>query len=124
MEHPRSLDAAFSTFDARWEPRIVAHVNDYDVKIAKVEGDYVEHAHAATDEYFHVLAGELVLDLPEQGRSVTLRAGDVFTVPRGVRHRPRASPGTRILMFEPRGTVNAGDADVEGTGGVALGEAS
>lgn len=121
MDDPRSLAGAFASFDALWEPRIVARVNDYDVKIAKVEGDYVAHSHPETDEYFHVLAGELTLDLPEEGRSVTLRGGEVFTVPRGVRHRPSAVPGTRILMFEPRGTVNAGDTDAPGTEGVALG---
>lgn len=121
MQDPRSLEESFSAFDALWEPRVVGRVNDYDVKIAKVEGDYTEHAHPETDEYFHVLAGELTLDLPTEKRRVTLRAGDVFTVPRGVRHRPSAAPGTRILMFEPRGTVNSGDADAAGTAGVELG---
>lgn len=120
MDSPRRLDEAFDAFDAQWEPRIVARVNDYDVKIAKVEGDYHEHAHPETDEYFHVLAGELTLALPDEERQVVLTAGEVFTVPRGVRHRPSAAPGTRILMFEPRGTLNAGDANAVGTQGVAL----
>jgi mannose-6-phosphate isomerase-like protein (cupin superfamily) len=117
---PESLDEAFASFDGLWEPRIVATVNDYDVKIARVEGDYLEHAHPDTDEYFHVLAGQLRIELPEQDRSVTVQAGEVFTVPRGVRHRPSASAGTRILMFEPRGTSNTGDAEAEGTTGRPL----
>ncbi len=120
MQDPRSLEESFAAFDALWEPRLVGRVNDYDVKIAKIEGDYAEHAHPDTDEYFHVLAGELTLDLPTEGRRVTLSPGDVFTVPRGVRHRPSAVPGTRILMFEPTGTVNSGDAEAPGTMGIEL----
>lgn len=120
MDEPRSLGGAFDRFDTLWEPRVVARINDYDVKIAKVEGEYPEHAHPETDEYFHVLAGELTLALPDEGRSVTLTAGEVFTVPRGIRHRPSAITGTRILMFEPAGTLNAGDSGAPGTTGVAL----
>ncbi|WP_205745971.1 cupin domain-containing protein [Egibacter rhizosphaerae] len=118
MEEPRSLEECFASFDERWQPRIVTRVNDYDVKIAHVEGEYVEHVHDDTDEYFHVLAGELTLTLPGEGRSVVIAAGEVFTVPRGVSHQPSAAPGTRILMFEPRGTLNDGDL-----GGGTAGEA-
>lgn len=121
MHEPRSLDDSFGSFDALWEPRIVGRVNDYAVKIAKVEGEYTEHAHRETDEYFHVLAGELTLHLPSEGRTVTLTAGEIFTVPRGLRHRPSAKPGTRILMFEPEGTVNTGDSAAPGTAGVDVG---
>lgn len=120
MKEPRALNEAFAAFDALWEPRIVAHVNDYDVKIAAVGGDYVEHSHPESDEYFHVLAGELRLELPDEGRTVTVSAGEVFTVARGVRHRPSAAPGTQILMFERRGTVNSGDAGAAGSAGIPL----
>jgi mannose-6-phosphate isomerase-like protein (cupin superfamily) len=114
------LDDAFGRFDERWSPRIVAEVNDYDVKIAKVEGDYAAHRHQETDEFFLVLDGRLTLELPDEGRTVTLERGGVYTVPRGVLHQPIAATGTRILMFEPRGTFNSGDADVVGTPGQAL----
>jgi mannose-6-phosphate isomerase-like protein (cupin superfamily) len=107
------LDEAFARFDERWSPRVVARVNDYDVKIAHVEGEFAAHVHADTDEYFHVLAGRLVLRMT--GGDVELRPGDVYVVPQGVEHAPLADPGTRILMFEPRGTLNGGDA---GTAGV------
>ncbi|HEY7483341.1 MAG TPA: cupin domain-containing protein [Streptosporangiaceae bacterium] len=100
-----------------WSPHVLATVNDYDVKVANVEGDFVEHVHDETDEFFLVLSGRLHLDLPD--RVVTLDPGELFTVPRGVSHRPRAEPGTRILMFEPRGTVNTGDP-ATGTTGVRL----
>ena len=112
-----NLDGAFGSFSEVWSPRVVAGVNDYDVKIARGSGEFPEHAHPQTDEFFLVLAGTLHLDLPD--RTVTLRSGDVFTVPRGVRHRPRAEAGTRLLMFEPRGTVNTGDP-ATGTAGVPL----
>lgn len=120
MADARSLDAVFAGFDTPWEPRIVARINDYDVKIARGEGDFPEHQHDDTDEYFHVLEGQLTLHLPDDGSSVVLAPGDVFVVPRGVRHAPHAEPGTRILMFEPRGTMNTGDADASGTAGIDL----
>lgn len=99
-----------------WSPHVVGEVNDYDVKAANVAGDYPEHVHEDTDEIFLVLAGRLHLDLLD--RTVTLDPMDVFTVPRGVRHRPRAEPGTRILNIEPRGTTQDGTA--QGTTGQRL----
>lgn len=111
---PLHLDDVFAGFEQTWSPRVVGVVNDYDVKVARGDGEFPAHAHEDTDEFFLVLAGTLHLDLPD--RTVTLRSGGTFTVPRGVRHRPRAEAGTRLLMFEPRGTLNAGDAD--GVGGV------
>lgn len=118
---PVHLADAFASFDEHWSPRIAATVNDYDVKIAKVAGEFPVHAHDGTDEFFLVLEGRLVLELPDEGRDVVLGTGGVFTVPRGVRHRPVADPGTRILMFEPRGTVNTGDStEREGTTGATL----
>jgi mannose-6-phosphate isomerase-like protein (cupin superfamily) len=107
-----ALDAA-----GQWDPQIVGAVNDYDVKVANVEGEFAEHQHDDTDEFFLVLAGRFVLELPA-GR-VELGVGDTFTVPRGMRHRPSAEPGTRILMVEPRGTINTGDP-ATGTAGRRL----
>lgn len=104
----RNLDDAFDTFDATWEPRIVTTVNDYDVRIARCEGDHTWHSHADTDEFFLCLAGEFTINL--RGRdAVVLRPGDVYTVPKGVEHFPQAAPGTRIMMFEPHGTPSTGE---------------
>lgn len=116
MIEPVSLNAVFDTFDAVWEPRIVARVNDYDVKIARGEGRHPRHSHPETDEFFMVLAGELRIDLPETDDSVTLRSGDTYVVPRGTEHQPTAASGTRFLMFEPRGT---GSEDGGGSTGVS-----
>jgi mannose-6-phosphate isomerase-like protein (cupin superfamily) len=112
------LPSAYASFaDEFWAPRIAATVNDYDVKIANGEGEFPWHAHDETDEFFLVVAGELTIEL--EGRDpVVLGPLQLFTVPRGLRHRPTAVPGTRVLFFEPRGTVNSGDADVSGDAAV------
>ncbi|HEY1180504.1 MAG TPA: cupin domain-containing protein [Phytomonospora sp.] len=108
---PIALADALASFDALWSPRIVTRVNDYDVRVAKVEGEHVWHVHENTDEFFLVLDGELAIGLRDSGgeRSVSLPQGAVFTVPRGVEHRPSAPGGARILMFEPSGTSTVGD---------------
>ncbi|QES45792.1 cupin [Streptomyces venezuelae] len=108
---PIALDQALASFDALWSPRIVTSVNDYDVRVAKVEGTHIWHVHDDTDEFFLVLGGELHIDLREPAgeRRVTLPQGSLFTVPRGVEHRPHAPEGARILLFEPTGTPTVGD---------------
>jgi mannose-6-phosphate isomerase-like protein (cupin superfamily) len=108
---PTDLEQVFDSFDEIFSPRIVAKINDYDVRVAKVDGEHVWHVHDHTDEFFLVLAGELRIGLrePTGEREVLLPTGSVFTVPRGVEHKPIAAPGTRILMLEPTGTVTTGD---------------
>ncbi|MDX3339465.1 MULTISPECIES: cupin domain-containing protein [Streptomyces] len=132
---PLALTAALASFDALWSPRIVARVNDYDVRVAKVAGEHVWHVHEDTDEFFLVLDGTLHIALRDGGsgsgsgseRSVTLEQGAVFVVPRGVWHLPRSSGGASILLFEPSGTSTVGDAHdvvpghVDVTTGHALG---
>ncbi|REE94817.1 cupin domain-containing protein [Thermomonospora umbrina] len=110
-DQPIDLRTALGRFEDLWSPRIVAHVNDYDVRIAKVAGDHVWHAHEDTDEFFLVLDGELTIALrdDEGERSVTLPQGSVFVVPRGTEHRPSSPAGASILMFEPTGTSSVGD---------------
>ncbi|MBO1333550.1 cupin domain-containing protein [Streptomyces sp. VRA16 Mangrove soil] len=109
---PVQLAKALTTFDALWSPRIVTTVNDYDVRLAKAEGEHVWHVHADTDEFFLVVEGELTIALREEGgeRAVVLERGSVFTVPRGTWHKPHAAPGTAILVLEPTGTSSTGDA--------------
>lgn len=102
----RNVHEVLDLIEQLWSPHVVGEVNGYDIKVANVAGEFAAHVHDDTDEVFLVLAGRLHLDLPD--RTVTLDPMDVFTVPRGVRHRPRADPGTRILMLEPRGTSQDG----------------
>ena len=124
--NPIALDDALASFDALWSPRIVTRVNDYDVRVAKVEGEHVWHVHDDTDEFFLVLDGELHIALRDPERTVVLAKGAVFTVPRGMFHKPSAPHGARILMFEPSGTLTVGDrhdevpAHVDATAGYAL----
>ena len=93
---PTVLATALASFDDLWSPRIVTRVNDYDVRVAKVAGEHVWHAHDDTDEFFLVLDGELHIALREPAgeRTVLLPRGSVFTVPRGTEHRP-SSPSAR-----------------------------
>jgi mannose-6-phosphate isomerase-like protein (cupin superfamily) len=108
---PVNLTEALASFQDIYSPRIVAGVNDYDVKIAHAEGEHVWHTHADTDEFFLVLDGRFDIALRgDDGAetTVTLHRGDVFVVPKGVEHKP-SSPGGAILMFEPRGTASTGD---------------
>ena len=106
-----NLTAALASFDDIYSPRIVARMNDYDVRIAHARGDHVWHTHDTTDEFFLVLDGQFDVSLREPDgsvRTVSLRQGDTFVVPRGVEHKP-SSPGGSILMFEPSGTSTTGD---------------
>ena len=110
MTEAVNLTAALASFTEIYSPRIVARVNDYDVRIAHADGEHIWHTHEQTDEFFLVLAGRFDVALRENGieRTVQLHAGDVFVVPRGTEHKP-SSPGGSILMFEPTGTVTTGD---------------
>jgi mannose-6-phosphate isomerase-like protein (cupin superfamily) len=110
-DEPISLSAALASFDALWSPRIVTRVNDYDVRVAKVQGEHLWHTHDNTDEFFLVLDGELQIALRD--RTVVLRQGDVFTVPRGTEHKPSSPGGAQIMMFEPTGTPTVGDRHEE-----------
>jgi mannose-6-phosphate isomerase-like protein (cupin superfamily) len=108
---PVNLRQTLSSFDDTYSPRIVARMNDYDVKIAHAKGEHVWHVHEDTDEFFLVLDGQFDVSLRDADgaeHTVVLHEGDVFVVPKGTLHKPY-SPGGSILMFEPAGTVSTGD---------------
>ena len=114
MEYePINLREKFERFTERWAPKIVARLNDYHVKLARVKGEFTWHSHPETDEAFWVLEGSLTIDFRDG--SVELGEGEMFVVPRGVEHRPRAEAEAKILLVEPAGTVNTGDAGGERT---------
>jgi mannose-6-phosphate isomerase-like protein (cupin superfamily) len=111
MTAPVNLTAALASFDDAYSPRIVAKVNDYEVRIAHARGEHVWHVHEATDEFFLVLDGQLDVAIrDDEGAvsTVTLRMGDVYVVPKGIEHRPSSTDGS-ILMFEPAETSSTGD---------------
>jgi len=97
-----------SLFSEHWSPKVVATMNDYEVKVAKVKGEFVWHSHADTDELFLVVDGTLTIQLPDG--DVTLSPGQLFVVPRGVEHCPVAAEEASILLIEPAGVVNTGQA--------------
>ena len=108
MNNPINLAQKLALFEERFSPRIVTTLNDYKIEVVKVEGEFVWHSHPETDDFFLVLEGELEIELRD--RTVRLRRGDLFVVPRGVEHRPRAEQEAHVLLIEPQGTANTGDA--------------
>nr|WP_288453150.1 cupin domain-containing protein [uncultured Pseudomonas sp.] len=90
----------------QWSPRVVAEMNDYQFKVARLQGDFIWHAHAETDEAFLVLDGQLRLDFRDG--SVTLGSGELYVVPKGVEHKPYAEEEVKLLLIEPRGVLNTG----------------
>lgn len=95
-------------FSEHWSPKTVASVNDYSVRLVKVQGEFVRHNHADTDELFLVIDGALTIRFDDG--SVELGPGELYVVPRGVDHQPYTDEETSILLFEPESTVNTGDA--------------
>ncbi|WP_338765606.1 cupin domain-containing protein [Massilia sp. METH4] len=108
MQTPIDLAGKLATFNEAWQPRTVALFNGHDVMVAKLRGEYHWHVHDNTDDFFLVLDGHLEIDL-EGGATVTLAPGQMYIVPKGVRHRPRARDEAHILLIEPTGTPNSGD---------------
>lgn len=98
-------------FNEHWSPKIIAQMNDYHLKLVKIQGEFVWHSHAETDEVFIVLDGEMVIEM-RNGR-VHLHSGELFVVPKGVEHKPVAKNECHILLIEPAGLVNTGDAESE-----------
>ena len=106
--HAVSLDEKFAAFTEHFRPKVIAQMNDVQFKLVRVEGDFVWHSHEDTDETFLVLDGELVIEFRDG--SVTLGAGDLFVVPKGKEHKPFAASECRLMLIEPAGTRNTGDA--------------
>jgi mannose-6-phosphate isomerase-like protein (cupin superfamily) len=101
-----NLAQKLSLFSDQWAPRVIAEMNDYQFKVTKLQGDFVWHSHAETDEAFLVLSG--TLDIALRDRTVTLAEGELFVVPKGVEHRPRAEQECHVLIIEPRHVLNTG----------------
>ena len=106
----RVVDIAekFSLFSEHWSPKVVATLNDYEIKLARIKGEFVWHAHDDTDELFLIVEGTLTIQLRDG--DVTLRPGQLFVVPRGVEHCPIADGEVLAMLIEPAGVVNTGSA--------------
>ena len=104
-----NLEEKFTMFNEHWTPKIIAELNDYQIKIVKVEGDFVWHDHSDTDEFFLVIEGTLFIEFEEE--TMELNAGELYVVPKGVQHRPYALEECKVMLIEPRGVVNTGEAE-------------
>jgi len=103
-----NLGKKLASFAEHWHPKLVDTIDDYEIKVVKVLGDFVWHSHPSEDELFLVLKGALRMDFRD--RQVSLSAGEMIVVPRGVEHKPFAERECEILLLERRGVVNTGDA--------------
>ena len=110
---PINFENKFQRLPEQWSPRVIAEMNDYQFKVARLEGDFIWHHHPDTDETFIVLDGHLRIDFRDG--AVDLKAGEMFVVPRGVEHKPFAMVETKLLLVEPRGTLNTGNNGGERT---------
>ena len=106
-----NLREKLSIFSEQWSPKVIAEMNDYQFKLVKIEGEFVWHEHDDTDEAFIVIEGSMRIEF-EDG-SVELDEGEMYVVPKGVRHKPCADAECKVMLVEPKGVVNTGDADSE-----------
>lgn len=105
---PINFSDKFGLFAEPWSPRVIAEMNDYQFKLVKLQGEFVWHHHADTDEVFIVVDGEMTIEFRDG--SVRLKAGEMFVVPRGIEHKPAAAAECCVMLVEPRGIVNTGEA--------------
>jgi mannose-6-phosphate isomerase-like protein (cupin superfamily) len=113
MQDKVNLATKLAAFDERFSPKIVGELNDYKLAVVKAEGEFVWHSHPDTDDFFLVLAGRLTIQLRD--RDVDLGPGELFVVPCGVEHCPKADEEAHVLLIEPIGTPNTGDVGGERT---------
>ena len=104
-----NLKEKLSKFSDHWSPKVIAEMNDYQFKLVKIKGDFVWHNHGDTDEFFLVIEGEMKIELKDD--TVILKEGEIFVVPKGVEHKPYAEEECKIMIVEPRGVINTGDAE-------------
>jgi mannose-6-phosphate isomerase-like protein (cupin superfamily) len=113
---PVDLGAKLSLFADHWSPKVIARLNDYEIKVVKLKGEFVWHSHADTDELFLVIDGNLTIQFRDG--AVALGPGQLFVVPRGVEHCPRADGEVAAMLIEPAGVVNTGDASEQAAAGL------
>ncbi|MGZ2259903.1 cupin domain-containing protein [Roseobacter sp. A03A-229] len=103
-----NLAEKLAQFTSHWDPHVIADYNDNEVMVVRFQGEFPFHLHEDTDDLFLVLDGEMMLDLEDTSHPV--KAGELFVVPKGVTHRPRADQECKVLLIEPKGEPNTGDA--------------
>ena len=106
-----NISEKLKKFTDYWSPRVVAEMNDYQFKLAKISGEFIWHHHESTDEVFFVIEGSMSIEFRD--RIVELSQGEMYVVPKGVEHKPCAEKECKILVIEPRGVINTGDSGGE-----------
>lgn len=110
---PVNFAQKYSLFTEQWQPKVIAQMNDYQFKLARLEGEFLWHSHADTDETFIVIEGRLRIDFRDG--FVELNAGELYVVPKGVEHKPYAEKEVKLMLIEPSGVINTGDDNNERT---------
>ena len=105
-----NLAEKLAQFSSHWDPHVIADYNDNEVMVVKFQGEFPLHKHDDTDDFFLVLEGEMEMDIEGEAPRV-VKAGELFIVPKGVVHRPRATTECKVLLIEPKGEPNSGDSD-------------
>ncbi len=105
---PINIEEKMELINEYWTPKIVEQMNDYQFKLVKIKGDFTWHDHKDTDEVFYVIDGKMHIEFRD--KTIELKTGDLFVVPKGVEHKPFAKEECKIMLIEPAGTVNTGDA--------------
>ena len=104
---PVDISSKYKLFSEQWQPKVIAKMNDYQFKIAKIEGEFIWHSHKETDETFIVIKGEIEIEFRDG--SVNIKEGEMFVVPAGVEHKPKSKKESQIMLIEPKGVINTGD---------------
>ncbi len=107
MYNPINLEKKFKKFSDYWSPKVIGEMNDYQFKVAKVQGEFIWHQHLDTDETFFVIQGQLTIEFKDG--SVDIEQGEMYVVPRGVEHKPTATKECHIMIIEPKGVTNTGN---------------
>ena len=102
-----NLKEKLSLFSEHWSPKVISELNDYQIKLVKIQGDFVWHNHSETDELFLVIEGKMKIEFKD--KTVELNKGELYVVPKGVEHRPYAEDECQIMLIEPRGVINTGE---------------
>ena len=105
--NPINLDKKFKKFSDYWSPKVIGEMNDYQFKVAKVQGEFIWHQHLDTDETFFVVQGQLTIEFKDG--SVDIEQGEMYVVPKGVEHKPTATKECHIMIIEPKGVTNTGN---------------
>ena len=108
MSNKINIKEKFLKFSEHWSPKVIAELNDYQFKLAKIKGEFIWHKHDETDEVFIIIEGKMIIEFRD--KKVELMEGDIYVVPKGVDHRPYSKNECKIMLVEPKGVVNTGNS--------------